>query len=158
MAVVGTPVAAAATADVVSADEMRDFLRDKAGNNPLLDGVEFSDTELTTALARACDHANVVARPTGWTPITFPNKYVLLLGAGGYLMQSEAFRQVRNEAHYQDGNIQPIGIDDKQSLYMGIAKSLKAEFVQLVTSIKIQSNMSASSSLSSPSRNSRALY
>ena len=158
MAVTGTPVVAAVSTDVVSADEMRDFLRDKAPNNPLLDDVEFSDTEMTTAVARAVDHANAIDRPMEWTVTSFPNKYVLLLGAGAYLMQSESFRQVRNEAQYQDGNVQPIGIDNKQSLYMGIAQSLKAEFMQLVRSIKIQDNMSKSSSLSSPSRNTRALY
>jgi len=107
---------------------VRDFLRDYTGHNPLLDDVEFSDTELATAIDRAVDIANVVDRATNWTSATFPNKYVLLTGAAHYLMQSEAFRQLRNQASYQDGNIQPVGIDDKYGQYLQLAGSLKQEF------------------------------
>ncbi|MAG27829.1 hypothetical protein CMI47_20050 [Candidatus Pacearchaeota archaeon] len=149
MAVTGTPVVAAA-ANTITATEMREFLRDYAVQNPLLDTVEFSDTEFTTAIDRAVDHANVISRATTWAAANFPNKYALLIGAAQYILQSEAFRQVRNQATYQDGNIQPIGIDDKQAAYLGMSQALKQEYIQLVTSIKIAENMSVRGSLASP--------
>jgi hypothetical protein len=149
MAVTGTPVVAAA-ANTITATEMREFLRDYAVKNPLLATVEFSDAEFTAAIARAVDHANVIARTTTWATTNFPNKYALLIGAAQYILQSEAFRQIRNQATYQDGNIQPIGIDDKQAAYLGMSQALKQEYIQLVTSIKIAENMSARGSLASP--------
>jgi len=150
MGVVANPVVVAESADVVTVDEMRAFLRDYSGQNPLLAAVEFTDTELSTSLNRAVDQANVIARPTGYSLETFPNKYVLLIGAGQFLLMSEAFRQLRNQASYQDGNIQPIGIDDKQAAYTGLAQTLKAEFTQMVTTIKISDNMKQTGSLTSP--------
>ena len=55
-------------------------------------------------------------------------------------MTSEAFRQVRNQLTYTDGDIAPIGIDDKQSLYLGIAERLKAEFEEKTKAFKISRN------------------
>ncbi len=150
MPVVATPVAVPAASGVISITEVRDFLRDYAGMNPLWDDVEFSDIELATAIDRAVDIANVVDRTTSWTAISFPNKYVLLLGAAHYLMQSESFRQMRNQASYQDGNIQPIGVDDKQAMYAQMAGMLKQEFRQHVSQMKISENMNASGFIRSP--------
>ena len=149
MPVQGTPVAAKSPGSLTPA-EIREFLRDYSGMNPLLDDVEFSDSECETATLRAIDLANAIARPTGWTLESFPNKYVLLLGAASHLMKSESFRQLRNQATYQDGNMQPVGVDDKQALYVGMSTSLRNEFGQMVTSIKISENMGQWSHLRSP--------
>ena len=65
-------------------------------------------------------------------------------------MKSESFRQLRNQATYQDGNMQPVGVDDKQALYVGMSTSLRNEFGQMVTSIKISENMGQWSHLRSP--------
>ena len=149
MPVQGTPVAAPASG-ALTPEEIREFLRDYSGMNPLLDDVEFSDKECETAVLRAVDLANAIARPTSWSAKTFPNKYVLLLGATSHLMKSESFRQLRNQATYQDGNMQPVGVDDKQALYAAMGASLRNEFGQMVTSIKISDNMKQWSNLRSP--------
>ena len=115
MPVVGTPVAPSPSPSIISIDVVRAFLRDYPEKNPLLDDVEFSDEELTTSVARAVDFANMVDRPANWTYSDFPNKLLLLMGAVSYLLMSESFRQLRNEAIYQDGNIQPVGLDNKQA-------------------------------------------
>lgn len=141
MPVVGTPVAAPATSSIISIDEVRAFLRDYPEKNPLLDDVEFSDSELTTSIDRAIDFANIVDRPTNWTPSSFPNKLLLLMGSVSYLLMSESFRQLRNEAIYQDGNIQPVGLDNKQAAYAGLSQSLRAEFRSSVSQLKIAQNM-----------------
>jgi len=146
MPVTATPVVSSA----LSPDKVREFMRDYSNKNPLLDDVEFSDTEVASAIERAVDHANVIGRPTGYASDSFPNTYVLLLGTCSFLLKSEAFRQLRNQATYQDGNIQPVGIDDKQQLYSSLSQALSAEFTQLVMSIKIAANMAVSGRLASP--------
>ena len=151
MPVAGTPVVAPASSTLTT-NAMREFIRDYAAKNPLLADVEFSDTEIDSAITDTVDHANHIARVTTWTSGTFPSRYVLKLGAAAYLLTSESFRQVRNQASYQDGNIQPIGIDDKMSQYAQLAQQMQSQFVQLVTSLKVAENMAVSDSLGSPVR------
>lgn len=127
-------------------------MRDYTDNNPLLDAVEFSDVEMDTAVDRAVDLANMVDRPTSWTVEQFPNKTLLLMGAAAHLLRSESFRQVRNEAQYQDGNIQPVGIDNKSQSYSGLSQALQGEFKQHVSQLKISENMNAGGGFNSPLR------
>jgi hypothetical protein len=78
----------------------------------------------------------------------------LLLGTTAYLIKSNAIAQLRNQATYQDGDIAPIGIDDKYPLYNQLFQTLDAEWTELVTRIKTQNNLeSAYGSLSSGYRN-----
>jgi hypothetical protein len=77
-----------------------------------------------------------------------------MLGVAAYLMKSAAFLQLRNQATYQDGDIAPIGIDDKYALYLQMSQALKAEWDELVRQIKTQNNLeSAYGWLSSGYRN-----
>lgn len=139
MPVVGTPT----TPTVVSKDQVRMFMRDRAPKNILLDDVQFTDDELNLALEMAVGAYNAVTPQTNLTPSTFPNKYVLLIGTVRFLLMSESFLQVRNQATVQDGDIAPIGIDDKAALYSQMAQGLKAEWDELVRGIKTQNNMEA---------------
>jgi len=41
----------------------------------------------------------------------------------------------------RDGDIAPIGIDDKQAAYAQLAQVLKAEWDELVRGVKTQNNM-----------------
>ena len=96
------------------------------------------------ALSQTVSHANIIGRPTSYTVSNFPNSYVLNLGAVAYLQKSEAIRQLRNQASYQDGNIQGVGIDDKSAGYMQLAQVMQQEFTQHVQNIKITSNLGVS--------------
>jgi len=135
---------------VIDPEEVREFLRDFPDKNPLVDGVEFSDAEAEKAIKRTISMANVVARPTSYTVSSFPNDYVLLMGVCSYLLKSEATRQLRNEAMYQDGNIQPVGLDNKQQAYAALAAQFNQEFIQMLTAIKIQENLNSFGSMGSP--------
>lgn len=121
------------------------FMRDRAPKNILLDDVQFTDDELNLALEMATSAYNSVTPQTTFTPSTWPPhiKYVLLIGTVRFLLMSESFMQVRNQATVQDGDISPIGIDDKAALYSQMAQGLKAEWDELVRGIKTQNNMEA---------------
>lgn len=150
MPVIGTPT----TPTVVTKDQVRMFMRDRADNNILLDDVQFTDDELNLALEMAASAYNCVTPQTNITPSTFPHKYLLMVGTVRFLLSSESFLQARNQATYQDGDIAPIGVDDKAALYSQMAQSLKAEWDELARGIKTQNNMeSAYGSLGSGYRN-----
>lgn len=135
---------------VLNPTTTRDFLRDFPDKNPLVDGVEFTNQEIERAIKMAISMGNAVARPTTYTPQTFPNEYVLLMGTCSFLLKSEGLRQLRNEAMYQDGNIQPIGIDNKQQAYASLAGQYQQEFIQMLTAIKVQGNLNSFGSIQSP--------
>lgn len=152
MPITGTPV----TPTVVSKDQVRMFMRDKAENNILLDDVQFTDTELNAALEMTVSAFNTVTPQTNFTPQSFPThlRYLLLVGTVRYLLMSESFMQVRNQATVQDGDIAPIGISDKASLYAQLAKQLKDEWDELTRGVKTQNNLeSAYNTLGSGYRN-----
>jgi len=139
MPVVGTPT----TPVIISKDQVRMFLRDRADRNILLDDVQFAYEDLNLALEMATSAFNAVTPQSYFTPSTFPEnlQYVLLIGTVRFLLMSESFLQVRNQATYQDGDIAPIGIDDKQAAYAQLAQVLKAEWDELVRGVKTQNNM-----------------
>lgn len=152
MPVVGTPT----TPTVVSKDQVRMFMRDYANNNILLDDVQFTDVELNLALEMAVSAFNTVTPQTNLTPSSFPTplQYLLLIGTTRFLLMSESFVQVRNQATVQDGDIAPIGISDKAQLYAQMAQQLKAEWDELTRGVKTQNNMeSAYATLGSGYRN-----
>ena len=137
MPVTGTPV----TPVIISTDQIRVFLRDKAENNILLDAVQFTQKDVDQAVSFAVDNFNAITPQTVFDPSSFPNRYVLLLGTAKYLMLSEAFLQVRNQATYQDGDIAPIGLSDKVAAYSQLFQIIKAEWDELSRGIKTQNNL-----------------
>jgi hypothetical protein len=152
MPVQGTQVNASSTYSgwVLTPDDVREFMRDFPDRNILVDGVEFEDKDIERAIRMTIDMGNAIARPTSYTETTFPNRYVLQMGVCSYLLKSEGLRQLRNEAMYQDGNIQPVGLDNKQQAYAALAMQYLQEFTQMLTAIKVQQNLTSFGSMSSP--------
>ena len=152
MPVVATP----ATPIIVSVDQIRRIMRDYPDKNILIDDVEFSQDDINQGVEFVTSNYNAITPQTSLLPISWPShlQYVLLLGVTAYLLKSASILQLRNQATYQDGDIQPIGIDDKYSLYMQLAQAFKAEWDELVRQIKTQNNLeSAYGWLSSGYRN-----
>jgi hypothetical protein len=143
MPVVGYPVAVG----TITRDDVRRFMRDFPGPiadtgviNVLLDNVEFSDTDLDAALNYTVDFYNAMTPITN-VSFTYLPRVILLYGIAAHLMTSEGIRQLRNQATVQDGNVQPIGIDDKHSLYMQWSQYLRQQYNELARAFKNQKNM-----------------
>ena len=152
MPVVATP----ATPIIVTADQIRRFMRDFPDKNILLDAVEFSQDDVNQGVEVVTSRYNVVTPISSISPQSWPAnaKYLLLLGVATYLIKSCTFLQLRNQATYQDGDIQPIGIDDKYPMYMQLWQTLDQEWLQLTKEYKTQLNLEkAYGSLSSGYRN-----
>jgi hypothetical protein len=153
MPVQATPVAPDSSYSgwVVKPDDVRMFLRDYPSFNILLADKEFSDEEILRAIRMAISQSNIIARPTSYTERTFPNEYTLLLGTAAFLLRTESFRQLRNQAQFQDGNIQSVGIDMKHTDYLQQAAQLSSEFQQNITQIKVNENLNTFGMMKSPS-------
>jgi len=155
------PVTATPTTPLtVTLDDVRGFLRDVAGQVPgtgvtniMFDLPEFSDTDIRRATKFTVARFNVMTPPSSDAEDNI-NVWLLLIGVSEFLVMSEAFRQTRNQVTYQDGDIQPIGLDDKQAQYLALAQVLKAEFEEKAKNFKISRNMeSCYGSLGSGYRN-----
>lgn len=143
MPVVATPV----VRPLLTRDAIRVSLRDLAGRIPntgvdniLLDNVEFSDDDLDNAIGFTVDRYNAMTPVSSLTADGI-NRYVLLIGTVCFLLNSESWRQARNQATLQDGDVAPIGLDDKAQLYSQLAQLACAEFKQMAKELKIQRNM-----------------
>lgn len=139
MPIVGTP----STPVILTVDQVRRFMRDKPDNNILLDAVEFTQEDINQGIEMVTSRYNAITPQSTLLQQSWPAhlQYVLLLGVVAYLIKSCAFLQLRNQATYQDGDIAPIGVDDKYPLYLQFAQTLDAEWMQLVQQIKIQNNL-----------------
>lgn len=152
MPVVATP----STPVILTVDQVRRFMRDFPDKNILLDAVEFDLDDINQGIEMVTSKYNAITPQTRLLPQSWPShlQYILLLGVTAYLINSCAILQLRNQATYQDGDVAPIGIDDKYPQYISLYQSLNAEWMELVTRIKIQNNLeSAYGSLSSGYRN-----
>ena len=117
------------------------FLRDYPSYNILLDDVQFSEEDVNQAMYFAAQRYNAMTPVTNFTVSNFPNDYVLLIGTCCLLMRSEAFLQVRNQLTYNDGDVAPIGVDDKMAAYLRLKDDLNAEWAAMAQAMKAQQNM-----------------
>jgi hypothetical protein len=136
----------ATNATLITNDDIRGFLRDIAGQVPgtgvtniLFDLPEFSDDDINRALKFTVARFNIMT-PISADTLQTINPWLLLIAASEFLMMSEAFRQQRNQVSYGDGDIAPIGLDDKQAQYLAIARELKNEFEEKAKAFKISRN------------------
>ena len=126
----------------LTTDIIRLFLRDQPDYNILLDGdIEFPDKDINNAMRLAVAKWNSITPVSNVTDPTQINEYVLLCGVCGLLLKSEGLRQLRNQMITQDGNISPVGLDEKENLYLKWAAHFQQEFDIKAQNIKIQNNM-----------------
>lgn len=144
MPIVGTPT----TTQILSRDKIRRFMRDYAGQvkdtgviNILLDNVEFSDADVQDAIEFTVNFYTALPPIIGIFTESMIPPVVLLYGVTAHLLNSEAIRQLRNQATVQDGDVQPIGIDDKYQLYQAASEWHRQRFQELAQRIKVQINM-----------------
>lgn len=122
-------------------EEIRMFLRDQPDYNILMDDIEFDNKDIERAMRLTVAKWNAVTPMTNLTSPAQMNEYILLCGVCCILLRSEGLRQVRNQLMTQDGNIAPIGLDEKEALYLKWALHFCDEFERLAKEMKVQENM-----------------
>lgn len=136
------PVALPATQTPLTTDDIRLFLRDMPDYNITLDGhLEFEEKDIQAAIRLTLAKWNAITPMSNVTDPAQLNAYVLLCGVCSLLLKSEGLRQMRNQIQTQEGNISPVGLDEKEALYMRWAVHFQEEFNGYAQRIKIQQNM-----------------
>ena len=125
----------------LTSDEIRMFLRDTVEENSLLDDIEHKKEDIDLAMKLTVQKWNAVTPVTSLTDPAQLNGYVLLCGVCGFLLKSEGLRQNRNQLTVQDGNVAPVGLDDKEDQYLKWASHFQNEFTRVSQQLKIQANM-----------------
>lgn len=125
----------------LTVDEIRMFLRDQPTMNPLTDDIEFPDKDINLAIKLTVMKYNAMTPQTYLSSPAQMNGYLLLIGVCCILFRSEGVRQLRNQVVSQDGNIAPVGLDEKQELYAAWAERFCHEWEAMARAIKTQNNM-----------------
>lgn len=128
----------------LSVEEVKEYIEDKAEKNHLLDGEEFSPTQITLAMDLALSSWNMITPITSDTLQTFPanNKSLLLFGTLWHLFSGAAALAARNTMAYSDGGLS-IPVEEKFELYRSLAAMYQAYFQDSAQKVKIQNNMEA---------------
>ena len=106
---------------------VRIVMRDKAGNNILLDDEQFSTEDIETMVCLTISQLNTMPPITNFSIDNTP-EYLLVIGACRFLAFSESFLQVRNQLTFSSDDNEVIGIDDKFPLYMQLQNDLRNEW------------------------------
>lgn len=127
---------------IVTPEEIRMFLLDRAELNPLLLGIRFTPEMIEQAIVNTVDYFNLMNPPTlnMYTVENFPYRSLLLLGASGYLLRSASINEASNQLSYASDGVQ-INDKDKAQIFLTLGNSLWDEFKQLATNIKINVNV-----------------
>lgn len=127
---------------VLAPEEVHEFLHDRMENNHLLDGEEFSNTNIALAIELAISEYNLLP-PLGGTDINnFPSKALLMSGTCWKLFAGAAALLARNTMAYSDGGL-TIPIEERSPLYLSLAAMYQESFLSSAKSLKIHLNMEA---------------
>jgi len=124
--------------------QIRLFLLDRtAGDNFLLDDVDFTDEMIDLALTLTVDTYNTTDPfiDVVYDVRTFPFRVELLLGVTAYLLRSKGLNMKRNQLNYTSAA--GTAVDDKRTSddYLLLAEKYNAEFMQRIRKIKMHINV-----------------
>ena len=126
---------------IITEEDIREFIKDKAADNPLLLGVRFTSKGIEQAMIHTVDKFNLISPPTyEYTVEQFPSRILLLLGTVAHLLRGEAVNQASNQLAY---SVEGVQVDDmnKAELFMAMAKDMDAEFMDLAKTMKVNQNI-----------------
>jgi hypothetical protein len=83
---------------------------------------------------------NFIPPLSTFTPLSFPDGGILLLGTLGYLFQGQAAFFARNSLPYSDGNIQ-INLEERMQPYLDMADRFMNQFLQMGKAYKTEMNL-----------------
>jgi hypothetical protein len=120
---------------------VREFMRDHAELNRLIQGVEHSPRLVLWAIADALEDWNTTPPLIGAVGITnFPSKGLLLRGAVINLLESVGLLMTRNHLTFSDGGIQ-VGVSDKTPLIHAWLRMFRANYETKKLRLKIAINI-----------------
>lgn len=129
---------------VLSENDIRIFMMDKAELNPLLQGVRWSTEDIDRACIMVIDAFNMQAPSVSplYSVEDFPHRYLLLMGVCGYLLRSAAINEASNQLDY---NTEGVSVQDrnKAPIFTQLGNQYWEEFREQTQSLKLRLNVSA---------------
>lgn len=125
---------------ILSVEEVQEFIRDRAENNHLLDGNEFTSTIVALAMDLAISAYNMMPPVSVATIETFPSKQLLLIGTLAKMFAGQAALKARNTMNYSDGGIQ-VPVEEQFPLYQSLAAMYEQEFQTSARALKTHLNI-----------------
>lgn len=125
---------------ILSTEEVQEYIRDRAENNHLIDGNEFSTTVITIAMDLAISAYNMIPPMSVATIETFPSKQLLMIGTLAKMYAGQAALKARNTMNYSDGGIQ-VAVEEQFPLYQALAAMYEEEFQRSARALKTHLNI-----------------
>ena len=125
---------------ILTADEVRDYIRDTVEENHLLDKEEFPIIILNKAIELAISEYNIIPPLSSVDIYSFPGKALLMSGALYKAFAGQSALLARNTMNYSDGGLQ-IPVEERFQLYQALASMYQADFVNAAKSLKIHLNI-----------------
>ncbi len=125
---------------VLDVETVREFIQDKVEKNHLLEGEEFSSTQISLAIEIAIGKYDFFIPISNTNIYTFPSKTLLLYGTLATLFDGAAALLARNHFSYVDGNLS-IPVEERMQLYQSLSQMYAASFESMSKSVKLQQNI-----------------
>lgn len=125
---------------VLTPEEVREFIQDKVEKNHLLEGEEFSATQISLAMELAMGRFDFIIPISTTNIYTFPSKTLLMYGTLTVLFEGAAALLARNHMNYSDGGLQ-IPVEERMQLYQSLASMYGTSFDTMSRSWKLQNNV-----------------
>ena len=125
---------------ILTVEQVREHIQDNAEDNKLIDGVEFSPTQISLAMGLAIDEYNMIIPISNTTLYSFPNKALLMSGTLAKLFAGAAALAARNNMSYSDGGV-VVPVEERFQFYQALAEMYRAAFDQGARAIKLQGNI-----------------
>lgn len=126
---------------VLSVEEVREFIQDKVEKNHLLEGEEFSATQISLAMDICISQYDCIIPISSSNIYTFPNKAILLYGTLATIFEGTAALLGRNHLNYSDGGLS-IMVEERIQLYQSLAQMYRSSFDTMARAYKLQMNIS----------------
>ncbi len=126
---------------ILTPEEVQLYVRDRASNNFLLDGEEFSLPQISLAIELAVDAFNNDISPVSSFVLgTFPSKNILLQGTLWKMFAGQAALYARNQMDYSDGGVS-LPVEERFPLYMQLASMYQESFLSSAKAWKVNQNL-----------------
>lgn len=126
----------------LSIEDVQEYIRDRAENNLLLDGEEFTPVVISLAMDLAVSAYNAMPPYTTYTVGSFTNKDIMMSGTLWKMFAGQAALLARNTMNYSDGGIQ-IPVEERFQLYESLAQMYQSDFLTNTRALKTHLNLEA---------------
>ena len=121
---------------------VRKYTRDYPELNRLIQGVESSDPDISTAIQFALDDWNITPPLLASVTLeTHPSRSLLVMCVTCYLLDELILLSTRNHLSYSDGQGTSVNVSDKAPMLQGIQRLIQGRYENMKMRWKVAKNI-----------------